>query len=265
MVRILLFLLPLSLFAISLQERVAYIIGEHKFIQNRLVINTVFSDSSRFYKEDGSIDMLKVVRTLQRLGLIPQTYKEARAEEIEFITYSRNPLFFKLAFDALDEAAVFNYSIEEMAQDSDSGIVRISFVSTLVPNPLKIMRFLQKNGVKVLTLSHIDGVWRYILDFSNAFLAAPKLEKVLHFSTIRHPIWIRVKGAKRVIVRAKPKNHWHPKLYVFNERFEPVEVIAKREQLLQIVLRLPKGDYYIKIADTFAISNMQYGIDVFAK
>ena len=66
-------------------------------------------------------------------------------------------------------------------------------------------------------------------------------------------------------MRAKPKNHWHPKLYVFNERFEPVEVIAKREQLLQIVLRLPKGDYYIKIADTFAISNMQYGIDVFAK
>ncbi len=257
--------LPLALFAISLQERVAYIIGKQKFAQNRLVINTVFSDSSRFYKEDGSINMLKVVKTLQRLGLIPQSYKEAKAEEIEFLSYSHPLLFFKLALDSLDEAAVFDYTIQAMESDSDGALIRVAFVSSLVPDPVKIMRFLQKNGMKVLTLSHIDGVWRYVVDSSFAFLAAPKLTQSLHFDTIRHPFWIRVEGNRKIVVRAKPKTHWHPKIYIFNANFEPIEVIKKREQMRQIVLRLPKGGYYIKIADTFAISNIQYGIDVFAK
>ncbi len=260
----LLLFLPLLLFGVSLQERVAYIIGEQKYEQNRLVINTIFSNSSHFYK-NGSIDMLKVVKTLQRLGLIPQKYTAPKQESIEFVTYSHTPLFFKLAFDALQEATVFGYTIEKMAQDSDGGFVSVKYFSTLVPDPVKIMRFFEKNGAKVLTLSHSNNRWLYIIDFSNAFLAAPKLQSKLHFSNIRSPVWIAVEGGRKIVFRAARGAHWHPKLYIFDERFEPIEVVRKTNQLRQVVLQLPKGRYYIKIADTFALNNLQYGMDVFVQ
>lgn len=263
MVRILLLFWPLLLFGVSLQERVAFIIGKQKYEQNRIVINTVFSRTSYFYK-NGSIDLFKVVKTLQRLGLIPQKYATLKKESIEFVTYSHTPLFFKLTFDALQEATVLNYAIKKIAQDSDGGFVSVQYISSLVPDPIKIMHFFKKNGGKVLTLSHIDNRWLYVVDFSNIFLAAPKLQKNLHFTHIRQPIWIAVEGGRKIVLKAK-RAHWYPKLYIFNEQFEPVEVVRKRAKLRQIVLKLPKGRYYIKIADTFTLNNIQSGIDVFAQ
>lgn len=264
MVRLLLFFLPLLLYGVSLQERVANIIGQQKFMQNRLLVNTIFSHDERFYK-NGSIDMLKVVKTLQRLGLISQKYDKPRQEQIEFITYIQSPLFFKLVFDVLQEATVVDYVIEKMEQDHDGAFVRVVYKSNLVADPVKIMKFFHKNGIKVLTLSHSNGVWRYIIDFSKAFLAVPELKKKLYFTNIRYPIWIVVNGQKKIVVRALNSTHWHPKLYIFNENFEPVEVIRKRKHLRQIILRLPKGRYYIKIADTFVLNNIQSGIEVFAQ
>ena len=152
-----------------------------------------------------------------------------------------------------------------MAQDSDGGFVSVKYFGTLVPDPVKIMRFFEKNGAKVLTLSHIHDRWLYTIDFSNAFLAAPKLQTKLHFANIRRPVWIAVEGGKKIVFRAAKRTHWHPKLYIFDEHFEPIEVVRKTDQLRQIVLKLPKGRYYIKIADTFALNNLQNGMDVFVQ
>ncbi len=257
-------LLSLLLHAASVKEKVREIVGEQKFNQSRLIINTVFANEKRF-KNGSSIDLYKILYTLKRLGFLQSSFAKAQNQSIELYSYLANPLVYKLFLRSLQEAELFGYRIERIVQDEEGVYLRILFRSTLAADPVKITKFLQTHGAKVLSIVRDGYNWRYYVDFSRASFPALRCNKELHISYVRRALWIVSGGNTALLLKSHPRNHWHPAVYIYDRYLYPVETIKRSKHVKSLRIKLPKGFYYIKIADTFTLENLKYGIDIYAK
>ncbi|BCD62838.1 hypothetical protein NitYY0826_C1723 [Nitratiruptor sp. YY08-26] len=256
-------LLPLLLFAASIKEKVKEIIGTEKFNQSLLIINTVFANEKRFM-HDSQVDMLKILQTLKKLGFIKSSLEAPQKQSIELYSFTANPLVYKLFLRSIEEAGVFRYQIDRIVQDDDGVFARLSFYSSFIADPVKITKFLHHYGAKVLSVVVEENSWRYYIDFTQARFAALSLQKELHIPNIRKGVWIESNGFTSFLIKSHRKNHWHPRIYIYDSNLNPVDVIKKTKRVKKLRLKLPKGFYYIKIADTFTIDNIKYGIDIYA-
>ncbi len=258
-----LLLFGLSLIASQIDDRIVSLIGKRAYEQNRLILDTIFSKSDRF-KKDGIIDIVAIAKVLKRLGLLETKLPQPQNQEIIFSSYDHPALFFRLCKEALKETLIYRYAITQIQKDEDGIVMAISLVSERIPDPIVMGDYLQRRGVKILGLERIGQKWRYLLDLSDAHIAAKRVDDHLKIKT-KKPLWIEVSQKKSLTIASQRGNHWHPLIFVYDRFLHPLMTIQKRVQTKKMDLSLPKGSYYIKISDRFTLKNMKNGFAIDAK
>ncbi len=259
-----LLVVALFVWAESVQEKVIGLIGEEKFIKNQAILHSVFLDESRYEKSDGLVDVVKIAKILKRLGFIQEKFAAPRLQRIEFFSYNNPRLVYKIVFDLL-KSALFGYRIVSIKQDSDGVVIVVNYTSNLLADPVKIGKFLGKNGIKIIDISHTNNRWVYTLDASEALLDCDTIQDKKVYKSLRAPLWIKLINKTKVIVQARLSHHWYPALYLYDDRLKPLRSVVYTTKVDRVELSLPSGLYYIKIADRFTIKNIKHGIVVVAK
>ena len=257
-------LLALSLYASAIDDRIIGLIGLRTFEQNRLILNTVFSQTDR-YKKNGLIDMVEVARILERLGFLPKKLKAPTPQEVWFFSYNNPRLFFRLTEEAMQEVYIFNYTITHIQQDEDGVLQAFAFTSANIPDPVRIGSFLRSCGIKILDIQRQGDTWRYILDSSTASLKVPRVEKSLDIKKSTSALWLNVSQTFALSIVAKKGDHWFPKIFIYDKQLRPLGQIERSGPVRRLEISLPNGSYYIKISDKFTAKNIKNGFVILPK
>ncbi|BCD68661.1 hypothetical protein [Nitratiruptor sp. YY09-18] len=265
MVKKILLVLSLTLFAFaaSIQDRVAHIVGSSTYNKNRAILNAVFMHTDKFRTPQGTIDTQKIVDVLKRLGMVKLRYPEVRTQSLEFIAYSHPGIFFYKVFDALSAAAVINYSIDRLVRNSDGYAIKVQFQAAYVPDPSTIVKVFQDAGLSVVDIVHNNRSWKYYINAINVHLHALEVDSQIQTGAMQKPVWVHAKGS--ISIHSLNGNHWSPAVFVYDKFLHPIKVIKKNETTKTLDIPLPKGDYYIKIADKFTIKNLRNGLQIVAR
>ena len=246
------------LFADSIHQNVQKMIGQRTYSQNRLILNTVFSQPGKFYK-NGRIDYVKVAQVLTRLGLIRERYEKPVRQDVIYQSFDNTPLFLRLMMDSLQKGGVFDYVIKDVQRDDEGAVVGFSFRSAGAFDLTEALRYLENHGAKVLDVEKIGDGWRIFCDVSQAVLV--RSAEHAH-ERVDEPLWINVAKKSRLIVDSHPKNHWHPLIVLYDRRLHPLRLIEMSHKRDSLEISLPKECYYIKISDKFTIRNIKYGLRI---
>ncbi len=249
-------LFSLFLSAGALEQSVRKIVGERTFAKNRLIITTVFAHKDRFYRE-GRLDLVKIVRVLRRLGLIKERFSQPTPQEVLFSSFDRSPLFLRLAMEGIEQGGILGAVISKAQVDEEGAALAFGVVSQEAIDIAGIGAYLQRHGVKVLGLDRQGERWHLFCESSQAFLTQAKEPE-----TLSEPIWLNVFGKKKITITSHSKNHWYPQVAIYDRKLRPLELIEKSQKTDSLEIALPKGSYYIKIADKFSIKNIRYGLGI---
>jgi len=251
-------LVGMSLCASVIDDRIVGLIGQKAFEQNRLILNTVFLDTRR-YKQGGFVDMVEVARILERLGLLPKSLPTPTPQKVWFFSYNNPTLFFRLTEEALQEAYIFKYTITHIQRDKDGVVETFAFISTTIPDPVRIGSFLRAHGIKVLDIRHQEESWYYTLDCSQGVLGVPKVAERTKTPKGKPTIWLDISGLSSITIVAIRGNHWFPKIFIYDRFLHPLQRIERPGPVKRLELTLPNGSYYIKISDRFSAKNIKNG------
>lgn len=256
----LLFFLGMSAYGGALEDRIVHLIGAHKYNKNRAILHAVFMDAHHFKTSQGWIDTYRVVRTLKRLGLIPLRYPSSQYQILQFSSSGTLRTLLPFVFEVLPEVGVFNYSILSVIKEHDGSAIAIAFQSSYVPDPAKIVRFFQVRGLNVVDIRREDKNWHYYLNPNSINILATRVAGRIELLGLKRAYWVEAHGSIQIV--AKEGNHWFPAVYVYDENLRPIKTILSYKQHRTLSITLPKGHYYIKIADRFTKQNIRNGFIV---
>ncbi len=254
----------LALFGATLEEEIISIIGPEKFQRNQAVLNAVFLDQNR-YLRNGMVDVVKVVQVLDRIGLIQKDFPTPQKHEIVFKAYSHPYLFFKVAFDALKAADLFEYEIVNMQKNEQEYLLHIAYTSSHLADPVVIARYFAKSDMGVVHIQKNQNSWEYTIDADNGVFVAPKLLHKLKIAPIRKAVWVYVQNSEKIVIFSALGNRWFPKIFIYDRWLRPIDIVQKDHKSFQLSLKLPKGSYYIKISDKFTVKNIKNGLTIVSK
>ena len=257
-------LVSMALFGATLEEEIISIIGPEKFQRNQAVLNAVFLDRNR-YLRNGMVDVVKVVQVLDRIGLIQKDFPTRQRHAIVFKAYSHPYLFFKVAFDALKAADLFEYEIVKIEKNEQEYLLHIAYTSSRLADPVAIARYFAKSDMGVVHIQKRQNSWEYTIDADSGALLAPKVIRKLKIAPIRKAVWIRVENIEKLMIFSALGNRWFPKIFIYDRWLRPVDVVQKEHKSVQFGLKLPKESYYIKISDKFTLKNIKNGLTIVAK
>ncbi len=259
--KLLLVSLLCSLVAASpLSDKIAHLIGYKKYSQNRAILNAIFMHTDKFKTADGKVDTLKVVRVLKRLGFIKLNYPNRVPQKIRFATFGDPHVFYKLVFDALGSAAVFNYAIESIVKNEEGSAVTVSFSASFAPDPAQIAAVFQNAGFDVSDIRRNGYDWSYFIGAGSLRLHVPRVQGSVELVGLSGSHWVEAFGS--IKISSHSGNHWIPAVFVYDAHLHPVKTILLYDERRSLEVSLPKGRYYIKIADRFTKHNIRNGFTV---
>ncbi len=249
-----------SLAASPLSDKIVHLIGYQKYSQNRAILNAIFIHIEKFKTPDGKIDTLKVIRVLKRLGFVKLHYPSKVPQKIRFATFGDPHAFYKLVFDALANAAVFNYAIDSIVKDEEGSAITVSFSSSFAPDPARIVALFQDAGLDVSDVRRSGRDWSYFIGGGAVRLRVPRVQGSVELVGLARSHWVEAMGSVKIISHSG--NHWTPAVYIYDAYLRPIKSIVLYTRRRSLAVSLPKGRYYIKIADRFSKHNIRNGFTV---
>ena len=250
-----------------LEEKVRSLIGDEAYARNEAFINIIFSPKERF-EQEGRVDVVRVVDTLRENGLLTLFYDAPKTLELTFETNGTPQFFMTLMSDTLRDMGYYHY-LTDSAQLSNAGYIwRIMMESEYATDPTALQRELSRRGCRILDIERTsDTRWRYFIDMSGAHLKLKPLEpgKKVTMKRLVYPRWLDVSKASKLTLWSLKGNNWYPYIAFYDDDLRLLKLYKRDKKSWQIIINLPRGCAYVKIADLYSRKNMNAGLSVKAQ
>lgn len=261
-------LLALTLSADTpLFDKVRSLVGEETFAQNEAFIRIIFEEEGR-YELNGRIDVVRVVQTLRENGLLTLLFDHPQTLELTFETNGTPQFFTALMSNTLRGMGYYHYLTDSAKMNNAGYVWRIRMESEYATDPAALQRELARRGCSILDIERLDAShWRYLIDMSGAHLRLKPLEpgKKVTMKRLVYPRWLDVSKATKLTLWSLKGNNWYPYIAFYDHDLRLLKLYKRDRRSWQLIMKLPRGCAYVKVADLYSRKNMNAGLSVKAQ
>lgn len=258
-------LLLLCLFSFShaqdlLMQKIQNLVNPKTFAKDKAFIETIFSPKSGYYRENGSVDTIKVIKTLKENGILNLFFKKPREMNISFKTEGEPLLFIKIMSDSLQNIGYYKYMTKESSFEDSEFVWKINLTSEYAADPIILAQELEKNNCKIVdVVRENESDWSYSINMQKAKLDVTTLEGGVEFSLKRslYAYWLDVSKIGTLDIVSSLRNDWYPYIAFYDKSLKLLSVIKMDTRKTNITLDINKDAYYIKISDIYTLKNIK--------
>lgn len=243
-----------------LLQKIQNLVGERTFTKDRAFIETIFTPKSDYYGGDGSVDAIRVVKTLKENGIIKLFFKTPREIDVSFKTEGSPLLFAKIMSDTLQNVGYYKYITKESTFEEESLLWKINLTSEYAPDPIILAQELQKNSCQITdVVRKNDNEWEYRIDTSKAKLNVSTLEGGVPFNLKRslYAYWLDASQIGTLDIVSSLRNEWYPYIAFYDKSLKLLSVIRMDTKKTNITLEITPQTHYIKISDIYTLKNIK--------
>lgn len=264
----LLLLLAVSLGADTpLFEKIRSLVGDERFARNEAFIRIIFEDAQRF-ESHGRVDVVRVVETLRENGLLTLLFDHPKTLELTFETNGTPQFFTALMSNTLRDMGYYHYLTDSARMNNAGYVWTIRMESEYATDPAALQRELARRGCSILDVQRRDEThWKYLIDMSGAHLRLTPLEpgKKVTMKRLVYPRWLDVSKVSKLTLWSLKGNNWYPYIAFYDHDLRLLKLYKRDKRSWQIIMKLPRGCAYVKVADLYSRKNMNAGLSVKAQ
>lgn len=241
-------------------SKIKTLVEPNVFLKDRGFIDTIFSPNKDYYKDDSSVDTVKVIRTLKENGILNLYFKEPREVNISFKTTGNSQFFIKIMSDTLQNIGYYRYVTKESNLNDDGFTWKISLMSEYAADPIILSQELAKSSCGIIDIiRESPRDWTYIIDMQNAKLNAKVLEDGFEIELKRslYSYWLDVSKIKKLTISSSYRNSWYPYIAYYDKSLRLLRVIRRDVKRRRITLDMKENTHYIKISDIYTLKNIK--------
>lgn len=243
-----------------LMQKIQNLVNPKTFAKDKAFIETIFSPKSAYYKEDGRVDSIKVIKTLKDNGVLNLFFKTPREMNISFKTQGTPLLFIKIMSDTLQNVGYYKYMTKESNFDDLGFVWKINLTSEYAADPIILAQELEKNNCKIVdVVRENESDWSYVIDMQKAKLDVAALEGGVEFSLKRslYAYWLDVSKIGTLDIVSSIRNEWYPHIAFYDKSLNLLNVMKMDTKKTNITLEISKETHYIKISDIYTLKNIK--------
>lgn len=248
-----------------LQDKIINILGEDSYNRNKNFINKIFSNQTSFYKS-GSLDIYKVIATLQSNGLLKLKFKNPQEFNMVFIAET-SPIFLLRAINKSLASMGYSYwTTNEASYQDNVAKLTISLVTEHIVDPIALLNELQKSGfVSISVLRERDNKWEYELLITDSKLSDSRFiskGNSLSITEVVGEYWLELGSSNgRLEISTRNNKRFNPSIIFFDKDLNILEVqnLSRRSN---VNINIVNNTKFIKIKDSISSSNINSGINV---
>lgn len=248
-----------------LQSRILNILGENYYNRNRSFINKLFNNEEYFY-QNGSLDMYKVVSTLQTNGLLKLKFPKPQEFNVVFISKT-SPIFLLRSINkSLSYMGYYYWITNEASYQEDISKIKISLITEHIIDPITLLNELSKNGFVSSNITRkSDNEWWYHLSLPNPKLPDAKFiskGNSINITEIVGEYWIEIGSYNgRLEVSTLNSRNFNPRIIFFDKNLNILEVqtLSRRNNLNVNII---ENTRFIQIKDSESLSNLKGGVNI---
>lgn len=265
------FLVLISIVVLNANEvenKIQNIIGFNKYTENKGLIQHLFSNTSKYYK-NSSLDYILVMETLKQNGLLDVGFNQPQNVTIVF-NINHDPIkSLKIISDSLKALGYYHYFTKHLLYDESQMLTwTINLKTEAAIDPLMLSKELFKHSCLIVDIKKEGFKWMYSVDTSNSTISQAKEviagEKV-DFRKPLKPYFLKVNEAKNIFISSRIGNQWFPQVVFYDKHLNILNIVKEKEEHQNLKLDIPEYTRYIKIDDLFTLSNIKRGLSVMIK
>lgn len=244
----------------KLNEKIKNLVDAKIYAKDKAYIDTVISPKSNYYRVDGTIDTIKVIKTLKDNGILKLFFKSPREITISFKTKTNPNFFVKVISDSLVNIGYYKYVIEEANYDGVDFLYKIGLLSEYVTDPMVLNKELQKSGSEIVdVIRESDAQWVYVVDMKNAELDVPTLQDGIEHSLKRslYAYWLNVSNIEELQIYSSNLNNWFPYVAYYDKQLNLLKVEKVDSKKTNLTIQIDQKSHYIKISDLYNMKNIK--------
>lgn len=243
-----------------LMKKIKSLINPATFTKDRAYIETIFSPKEDYFRKDGKVDALKVIKVLKENGILNLFFKKPRDIDITFKTQGEPRLFVKIMSDSLQNIGYYRYVTSESTLNENEFAWKISLTSEYAADPLVLSQELKKSNCEIVDVVRENETnWSYIIDMKNAKLDVAVLQhkEELRLKRSLYSYWIDVSKVDNIQITCSNRNEWYPHIAYYDRFLRLLRVDKIDEKTTDLLLHRGEDTYYIKISDIYNLKNIK--------
>ncbi|NVJ53122.1 MAG: hypothetical protein HWD90_05465 [Campylobacteraceae bacterium] len=267
---LLIFTCAIVLNANNLNEKIIHLIGNNKFVENKGLINYLFSKQDNYFDVNGNIKYVDLLNTLQENGLLHLGFLKPEDLTITFNINSDPIKSLKIVSDSLKSLGYYHYFTKKLLYTKEGSLQWVINLKTEAAiDPLMLSREFEKHKTKPTDIIKEGQLnWVYDVDTSlSTFNDAKDLvtgEQIDLKKPLR-PYFLKVSSSNKILINSKFGNRWFPHIVFYDRHLTIVEVIKKEQRHQKLEVEVPQYTRYMKIDDLFTLANIKRGLSVTIK
>lgn len=248
-----------------LHEKIINILGDNSYTRNKIFINKIFSNQTNFYK-NGSLDIYKVIHTLQSNGLLKLKFDSPMEFNIVF-TAETSPIFLLRSINKSLASMGYSYwTTNEASYQENVAKLRISLMTEHIVDPIALLNELQKTGFVSISVSRdSDNQWTYELLLMDSKIPDSRFiskGNSLLITEVVGEYWLELGSSEgRLEIATRNNRSFNPIIVFFDKDLNILEVknLSRRSN---VNINVVKNTKFIKIKDSVSPVNINSGINV---
>ncbi len=248
-----------------LHEKIINILGDNSYTRNKIFINKIFSNQTNFYK-NGSLDIYKVIHTLQSNGLLKLKFDSPMEFNIVF-TAETSPIFLLRSINKSLASMGYSYwTTNEASYQENVAKLRISLMTEHIVDPIALLNELQKSGFVSISVSRdSDNQWTYELLLMDSKIPDSRFiskGNSLLITEVVGEYWLELGSSEgRLEIATRNNRSFNPSIVFFDKDLNILEVqnLSRRSN---VNINVVKNTKFIKIKDSVSPVNINSGINV---
>lgn len=261
------------LVATQLQDKVQKLMTKSNYQTNEKFIKKIFTNEKTFYKND-NLDIVKVLSALKTNGLLFLKLTKPSNISITFRINTfkqtdKNPSFTFLAYSASNILSSIGYSyfyVTKATKENEKIMLTYTLNAESNIDPIVMATNLAKRGYKIIDINRYSAThWIYDISLikSNITIAKVVEKGTNTFTQINGKYWLTINEVGTIEIT--PKNNteaWYPKILIFDNEMNPLDVIMLTDSKTTYSIDLPKYARHILITDNYNATILRNGINI---
>lgn len=244
----------------KLSLKIQSLVNEKIYKRDKAYLDIIFSPKEEYFSEDGSVDSVKVIKTLKDNGVLNLFFKKPRKINISFKTDGDSLFFVKIMSDTLRNIGYYRYVTKESNLNNSEFTWKISLTSEYATDPVVLSKELHKSGCKITDIvKESDTDWVYVIDMQNARLNTTVLvaDEEVRLKRSLYSYWLDVSNIKKLKIDSSYRNSWYPYIAYYDESLKLLRVIRRDKKRSTITLNMRENTHYLKISDIYTLKNIK--------
>jgi len=154
----------------TVNEKISALVDPQNRTTHKKLLDILFQDEDKFLKENGKIDIIKIIRILKENGLLKIFHKEPVNLKAEF-EFELNSIFImKIISDTLNKLGYHYILTSELEKIENFTKWTIEYSSEHVIDPVALSEELLKYNINIETIVKSENFWKYELSANSPSL-----------------------------------------------------------------------------------------------